>query len=415
MKVIIANYRYFVAGGPEQYMFRVTEALRERGVEVIPFSVAHPQNEPTPYADYFARPRSDALMFADTRLTPKNLAGLYRATVWNKDAAGRLKRLIRDTGADVVYILHEINHLSPSIIRAAHEEGVRVVHRISDFFMFCPRSDFLCGEEVCETCMHGDYTKALEERCVKGSRAGTLLRVHAMRRYTKEKIFDEVDRFVCTCEFTAGKLIEGGIPKEKITCIPTFFPADDVVPASGHSRTFLFLGRLAAQKGARYAVEAMRYLKDTDYRLVITGTPDDSKESREILRLIDTYGLKDAIVFAGFVRGEALRTLIDESVCVLCPSIWYENLPNTVIEAYAHGKSVIASDLGSLREMVVDGETGFLFAPKDAADLAAKMRRYIDDETLSGRLGQNARALCLARYHETGHMDRLMDVLTSSR
>ena len=156
MRIIVANYRYFIAGGPEKYMFKFIEAAEKRGVEVIPFSVNNPQNLDTPYSKYFAKPRSKQLMYADTEKSLSNYIGMFRSTVWNWDAEKRLRKLIRDTKPDAVYILHEVNHLSPSIIHAARSEGVRVVHRISDFFMFCPKYDFLCGDDICEACIHGD-------------------------------------------------------------------------------------------------------------------------------------------------------------------------------------------------------------------------------------------------------------------
>ena len=98
-------------------MFNFMEAAGKLGVEVIPFSIQNPQNCPTEYAPYFARPRADALMYADTKRSLRNLYGMLRATLWNVDAARRLRRLIRDTRPDAVYILHEVNHLSPSIIQ----------------------------------------------------------------------------------------------------------------------------------------------------------------------------------------------------------------------------------------------------------------------------------------------------------
>ena len=54
MRIIIANYRYFVAGGPEKYMFKFIDAAKNRGIEVIPFSVNNPQNEESLYSEYFA-------------------------------------------------------------------------------------------------------------------------------------------------------------------------------------------------------------------------------------------------------------------------------------------------------------------------------------------------------------------------
>lgn len=411
MRVIVANYRYFIAGGPEKYMFKFIEAAEKRGIEVIPFSVNNPQNFDTPYSKYFAKPRSKQLMYADTKKTLANFVGMFRSTVWNWDAEKRLRQLIRDNKPDVVYILHEINHLSPSIIRAAKKEGVRVVHRISDFFMFCPKYDFLCGNEICEACIHGDYTKAIKKRCVKGSKLGTYLRVLAMKLYSKTRVFDDVDKFVCTCSFSKNKLIEGGINIERIECIPTFIDAVAINPCYEDDHYFLFLGRMAHQKGAIYAIEAMKWFKDTDYVLKITGQLSNNEEDRAIWKYIQENALEKKIVFTGFLHGTELETLISRCTAVVCPAIWYENMPNTVIEAYAFGKPVIASRVGCFNDIVIDATTGYLFEMKNATDLANKMKLFIDDERLCSILGKQARIICEDRYSELTHMNKLIKVL----
>lgn len=409
MKVIVANYRFFVAGGPERYMFRFMEAARRRGIEVIPFSVNLPQNEDTPYSRYFASPRADALMYADTGFSFRNVLGTLRATVYNTEAERKLRKLIRDERPDVLYILHEVNHLSPSVIRAAKKEHIPVIHRISDFFMFCARYDFLNGNQICEACIQRKYAHAIRSRCVKGSLAGTLLRVSAMKLYDRMKIFDDVDLFVVPSAFTAGKLKEGGVDPEKIRQIPTFTDCSRVRPCYENQKYFLFLGRIAHQKGVIYAIRAMTDLKDTGYVLKITGTLSDTEEDRDIRRYVEEHGLSEVVQFVGFTRGEALETLIRGAVCIVCPAIWYENMPNTVIEAYAYGKPVVASRLGSLAEMVEDHVTGLLFRPGDEKELAEKLRCFISNEELSVRLGKNARKKCETEYGEALHMKRWME------
>lgn len=410
MKIIVANYRYFIAGGPEKYMFNFIKAAKKREIEVIPFSVNNPQNEYTPYSEYFAKPRSKELLYADTKKNFSNFVGIVRATTWNYDASKRIKKLIRDTKPDAVYILHEVNHLSPSIIRAAKREGIRVFHRISDFFMFCPKYDFLCENDICESCIHGNYSKALKKCCVKGSWFGTVLRVFAMILYKKIKVFEDVDQYVCTCQFSMNKLIEGGIPKSKITCVPTFIDFRKIVPNYEHNKYFLFLGRMAHQKGTIYAIEAMKWIKDTEYVLKITGTITDSDYDQKVWEYIKQHQLQSKIFFTGFVHDEKLEDLIANATCVLCPAIWYENMPNTVIEAYAHGKPVIASRIGSLAEIVIDNETGLLFEPRNAYDLSQCMRKFIEDKNLSFILGHNARNYCEKNFSETSHMNKLISI-----
>lgn len=411
MRIIVANYRYFVAGGPEKYMFKFMKSAEKMGIEIIPFSVNNPQNENTPYSKYFARPRSKQLMYADTKKSIGNMFGMLRAIVWNYDAEAKLRKLIRDTNPDAIYILHEINHLSPSIIRAAKKEGVRVVHRISDFFMFCPKYDFLCGNEICESCLQGNYKKAIEKKCVKGSKFGTLLRVFAMKLYKWKKVFDDVDKFVCTCEFTRGKMMEGGIPEDKISCIPTFIDATQINPCYEHDNYFLFLGRMAHQKGTIYAIQAMKYLKESDYVLKITGNITDSEEDQKIWKYIIDNGLENKIIFTGFKYGDELVELISRATCIVCPAIWYENMPNTIIEAYAYGKPVVASKVGSLTEIVENGKTGYLFEMKNAQDMANKLKLFLDNPLLSLELGKQARIICERKYNKNLHMQKILRVL----
>jgi len=411
MRIIIANYRYFVAGGPEKYMFKFIDAAKNRGIEVIPFSVNNPQNEESLYSEYFAKPRSNELMYSDTKKTFRNIIGMIRATVWNYDAEKKLRKLIKDTNPDAIYILHEVNHLSPSIIRAAKKEGIRVVHRISDFFMFCPKYDFLCKNEICESCLHGNYSKAIKYKCVKGSRFGTLLRIFAMKLYAATKVFEDVDHFICTCQFSRNKLIEAGIPKNKISCIHTFIDASTILPCYDDDKYFLFLGRMAHQKGTIYAIEAMKYIKDTDYVLKITGQITNSAEDQEIWNFIKKNGLEEKVIFTGFKHGEELQDLISHSTCIVCPAIWYENMPNTVIEAYAYGKPVVASRIGSLAEIVIDGKTGLLFEMKNSKDLSEKLKKFIENPKLSKELGQNARMEVESKYEVSKHMNSVIQIL----
>lgn len=411
MRIIIANYRYFVAGGPEKYMFKFIEAAQKMGIEVIPFSVNNPQNEETPYKEYFAKPRSKQLMYADTKKSIGNMIGMVRSIVWNYDAEHRLRKLIRDTKPDAVYILHEVNHLSPSIIRAAKKEGIRVVHRISDFFMFCPKYDFLCEDDICEACLHGNYSKAIEKKCVKGSKVGTLLRVFAMKLYAATKVFDDVDHFICTCEFSKNKLIEGGIAPKRIECIPTFIDSSSITPSYKNDHYFLFLGRMAHQKGTIYAIAAMKYLKNTDFVLKITGNISESEEDQKIWKYIVNNKLEEKIVFTGFKQGKELDDLIDRSTAIVCPAIWYENMPNTVIESYAHGKPVVASKIGCFSDIVLDNETGVLFELKNSKELAEKLMKFVENEGLSQKLGEKARIYCEEKFDEKTHMDKVLSLL----
>jgi glycosyltransferase involved in cell wall biosynthesis len=84
-------------------------------------------------------------------------------------------------------------------------------------------------------------------------------------------------------------------------------------------------------------------------------------------------------------RTEVSRILQGLDVVVV-PSVWYENSPNTILEAFSHRTPVVASDLGGMAELVEDGVNGLRFAPGDASSLAAKLRQLIDQPGLLAQL-----------------------------
>ena len=210
-------------------------------------------------------------------------------------------------------------------------------------------------------------------------------------------------------------MIEGGIREDKITCIPTFIDTDKYVPCYENEGYFLFLGRVAAQKGVIYVVEAMTSLKKYGIKLKITGNLDNSDECRKIEKIIKEKHLEGTIEFVGFKCGHELDELIRKSIAIVNPAIWYENMPNTVIEAYAFGKPVIASRVGSLQEIVVDEKTGLLFELKNTHDLANKMIRFVENKDLAYKLGKQARELCERKYNVEAHYNKVMSLLETRK
>lgn len=411
MKIVLANYRYYVSGGPEIYMFNVKRLLEEAGHTVIPYSVRSPLNEETSYASYFPHGKSESgdAYFDNVKKTPKNVARLLSCAFYNREAYKNLRRLIRDERPDVVYVLQQINALSPSVFKAAKDEGVRVVHRLSDFNMMCPRSDFLCDGQICTACIGGDYSKARERRCCHGSRATTEVRAASMKFHRARRLFDCVDAFVCPTAFTASLLEKSGVDSGKVNVVPTFVPAYEraAEPSQGDPYV-LYLGRISHEKGVDLLVKAA--IERPGLRLKVTGRTDD-EYAKGVVAQAEAAGAADRIEFVGFVKGAEKDALIDGAACVACPSTWYENMPNTVLEAYAHGKPAVVFDVGCMPEIVEDGATGAVVPFKDVNALGEAVARYVADPGLSTLHGANGLALANDRYTAQRHLDALTGIL----
>ena len=175
-----------------------------------------------------------------------------------------------------------------------------------------------------------------------------------------------------------------------------FFSVQDT-PRAG---IFFYVGRLTSLKGADDLLKAVISLYEAgeqEFRLEIIGGGASEGFMAELERLSGKVPGR-MVRFLGWKGGDDLRAAVREAGCIIVPS-HQENAPMVIAEAMAMGKVVIASDVGGIREMVSDGENGFLFTPGDIAGLANCIRKVLG---LSGirlqEMGVKSRELAIERY-----------------
>jgi glycosyltransferase involved in cell wall biosynthesis len=112
----------------------------------------------------------------------------------------------------------------------------------------------------------------------------------------------------------------------------------------------------------------------------------------------------------GLKHGQELGQLLHNALGVVVPSLWYENQPFSILEAFAAGKPVIASDLGGMAELVTNGDRGLLVPPGDVQALAEAMRSMTANQTEARQMGRNAQTYAVAQHSPEGHYRRLMDL-----
>jgi glycosyltransferase involved in cell wall biosynthesis len=132
-------------------------------------------------------------------------------------------------------------------------------------------------------------------------------------------------------------------------------------------------------------------------RLVVVGPQPDAGYAEEVGERIAALGLTECVDIVGLVDNGRLRNEIAAARAIVLFSR-EETAPTVVAQAMAAGKAVVASRVGGIPEMVTDGVTGFLVEPEDEGALAERMRRVLDDEQLSSRMGLRARDRALERF-----------------
>jgi glycosyltransferase involved in cell wall biosynthesis len=413
LRILIANNRYFVSGGPERYLFALEERLAARGHVPVPFAMRYARNAPTQYARYFTEPPLDdrQVYFDDRPLSAAERARMLARVVTGGRVARDARRVLRAERIDLVYALQVAHFLYPGVVLAAHAEGVPVVARLSDFHLIAPCYTLFRDGAPCEECRRSPLP-ALAHRCLKGSRTVTAARVLAMAVHRLRGAAEKVDRFVAPTAFLRAKMIDAGFPSEKIVVLPTFTEVPENFPDGPREGFFLFVGNVLVHKGLAALLAGLARVPEA--RLIVAGNAD-TDEGRRMAAQTSLPDLAGRVEFRGMVDARGLADLYRRARAVVVPSLWYENLPHVVIEAMAAGAPVLASNIGSLPETVRDGETGLAFDPNDERAVAAALRVALAEPARLRRLAENAFRHVKAVHAPDPHLDALTDLFARLR
>lgn len=418
MKILLANYRYFLSGGPERYMFNITDELTARGHEVIPFSINYSRNASSAYSHYFAPPlgSADDVYFTEQTRSLSGVAESLRRSFYSADVEACSDRLLQAVRPDVAYVLHYLRKLSPSLLVSLKKHNVPIVVRLSDYQMLCPQAHMLRDNSPCSLCVTEGLFKSIENRCVKGSLPASMVNACATWFHRWRKYFDLIDCFVVTNEFMREMMIAAGYRPERVTLIPTFSnmarngtSLDATAPMS-----IAYLGRVEPLKGVHLLLEAYATLRSTrpscEWRLEITGEGDAAYLDQLRGRCTE-LGLQDLVSF-GYARSrDSVIETFGRAVVSVVPSIWFENLPNSLLESLACGVPVVASRIGSLTQAFSDGVEGFHFTAGSSEDLANTLIRIWDSRVELSRMRKAAAQLAREQYSASSHVQMLVALL----
>jgi glycosyltransferase involved in cell wall biosynthesis len=405
MRLLMVNKFYYLRGGTERYSFDLTRLLKANGHTVVPFAMVHGQNIPSPYASFFV-PEISLDRSADLRRPWAVVAAAARA-IYSREAQHRLAALVRQERPDVAY-LHNIHHqFSLSILPLLREHGVPILWRLHDYALFCPNSTFYTQGGVCEACAGGHFYHAARRACRRGSRGASLVACLASYVDRLLHLAGHTGLFVAPSHFLADKMAVCGLDRERLAVQPNFLDLAafdrDLAAACGNGvgrrpdGPLLFFGRLVPEKGADTLIAAVGRVPAA--RLLIAG--DGPERAR--LEALAAAGAPGRVSFLGHQSPGALLAILAGASAVVVPSLWYENCPYTILEAFAARQAVVASRIGGIPELIQDGEDGLLFQPGDVAGLADRIGALLASGQYGEHLGKRARQKLEAGYDAAGH------------
>jgi glycosyltransferase involved in cell wall biosynthesis len=402
VKVLYCNKYNFPFSGTEVYLFELMALMRAHGHEAELFSMADDRGQPTKYDEFFA-PHVD---FKRKHLGRFTRAKLAAHAIYSPGARHHLRRMIEAFRPSVAHVRNVYHHLSPSIFWELKAQKIPVVYHLNDFKLLCPTYNFVAQGHNCEACKGGHFINVITQGCYGGTKsAAVVLAAEAYFHRWIRTYKTCVDQFIAPSEFVKQKLMQNGFEENRIRVIPHFQRLPQTLaPALGAEAPILYFGRLSAEKGIGDLVRAMRQVPAV--KLSIAG---DGPQKEELQSLVRNLGL-DNVTFAGHLSGADLERAIAASRFTVLPSLAYETLGKSILESYAWGRPVIATDLGSRRELVDDGETGLLYEPGNVTQLAEKIRYLADRPELANAMGAAGRKIVETRHTPDRHYAAMTEV-----
>lgn len=397
MKVLLANKFLFDRGGAETVLFQERSFLKDTGTEVIDFAMQHERNIQSPYSAHFVS-RQD--YHSGSHLAKIRSA---LALIHSREAVSKLASLIDETRPDLMHCHNIYHQLTPSIVGVAKSRGIPVVLTLHDTKPVCPVHTRALRGQLCSLCLAGDFHHVLTHRCSDGSLAqSAALYLEAVTQRWLGS-YEKVDRFLAPSRFMRDS-VRRRFSADRVVLLYNGVDVSKLSPSDRDKGYVLYCGRLAPGKGVETLLRAHE-AAGCRWPLVIAGSgplTDDLKSQ-----------FNRNVRFAGQLSGETLDTAIAEASVVVVPSEWCENCPMSVLEAMANGKSVIASRIGGIPELVNDRVTGLLFEPGNADELRVHLECVMSDAERRAQMGAAGRLRAENNFSLEKHNAELMAVYHS--
>lgn len=423
MRILYAAHQFFPEhyAGVEIVTLGLAKGFRSRGHETFVLapkrSIPGSGIEPGEVQDY----EFDGVPVRRVGRPKEGVARPYRLDYENEVMAERVREFMEEARPDIVHAEH-FQGLSASVIPAFKEFDVPLVYTATDFWTICPVVDLrrhdgvMCeGPELhhCTRCIASRYPGTRMKTVIDSmpdaalkvagrlSETGLAKVSHSLRQVwalkeRPERIREQmeyVDHIIVYTHLMRDLLLKNGIGEGKIEVSPYGIDTSRIagLPRNDHLPPPLrigFIGTMAPHKGSDTLVEAFKMLPpEMDATLSIHGNLERFRPF--VNRLRGLAGDDARIDLAGPFQREDVGDILSRLDVLVVPSRWYENQPGVILEAFAAGMPVVATDLGGMSEFVKHEHNGLLFELDNASDLARQLRRLAEEPGLMQRLRAN--------------------------
>ena len=367
IKILIIHNRYIQYGGEDSVVESEMDLLKSHGHDVR----------------LYARDNQE--------VNQMGKLDLLINSVWSRKSKDDLLQLINEFRPDIIHVHNTFPLISPVVYWAACEARVPIVQTIHNFRLACLQAMFLRDGEVCEDCLGKIPWRGVMHKCYRDSFSASIVSAISLQTHRVIGTYkNKISGYIALNSFCRNKLVDMGLKADRIFVKPNFVSMPNIEKNTSRiSGNPLFVGRLSKDKGVQILADAMKYFPDIMFDVVGVG-PDDhvfngltNVNIKGNLPLDDVYALMRAAPF------------------LIMPSIWYENMPRTLVESFGCGTPVIASRIGALAELVENEKSGLLFEPGSCDDLCRAVKwalNHVDEMTDMG--------VCVREIYDQKYTDK---------
>lgn len=406
MKVLFTADTFLpaVRGGAELYLYYLARAMRDGGHEV---HILHTES-----ADNVRLKRGEIDKLPCTIIEkPHTTCGHGDYFAGSTDVVDRaFVQLCDEFGPDIVHI-NQLKKLSPKIPRLSRERGAGVVFTLHDYWIKCDRGDLRTNGALCDgpaparcaECNRSRYArwvnwegagasgiatvKRMAKNVLYGFERPGLVRAFEQRESWVRDVVENTSLMICPSRFLLETMARFGVPVEKLHYSDYGMPGDvfaaNPVRSSRSRLRFGFIGGVSQLKGIDVLLDAFEGFDEAD--LWIFG-----KVYGDVAERIRSLSKQSHIQYKGILFDDQKADVLANLDGLIVPSVWYENSPLVIHEAYLAGTPVITSNIGGMKELVPDGVCGIQFDVGDAVDLRRKLQELCRNpsriEQLRGRI-----------------------------
>ena len=408
MNILITVHHFppVYTGGAEWRAYRTAKSLQGRGHSVTVVSIEKIDHQTKNNLEW----EEEEFNGVPVRRLYFNLWSAPNTFSWqynNPWIGDNIREMLREKKIDILHLISGYL-ISSSVLEAARQENVKTVLSLTDFWFLCPRISMINSQnkisklpitpQKCVQCLAEEKRRyrwpgALFPKLMGfyWSRQKPEIEQMKERQNHLLKEFSRVNAVISPSKFLKNFHEQAGAKNPGMVYSRQgyeYLENLDNLSAKTKSDHFRvgYIGQFIWKKGIHVILKALKLLPDLPLTLKLYGNSSAFPDYSD--KLAELAGNDPRIFWKGTFPHENISSIFQDLDMIIVPSIWYENSPNVILEAFAHKTPVIASNLGGMAELVQDQVNGLLFEPGDEVDLARQINKVIEDPSIINKLSQ---------------------------